>query len=299
MWLPLRTAGAAAREMLVAAAAARWKVEAASCRAEKSSVRHAASGRKASYGSLAADAARLPVPSAPGLKAKSEFKLIGRDRKRVDGPRIVAGEAVFASDVRLPGMKVACIVRSPVHAGEPKSWNESAAKAVPGFLALAKIQGGLAVVAENSWSALKAREALEPTVTWEEGADATVDSAAMLARLRAAAASPGGSLKRGGAAEPALASAARRVEAEYFYPYQAHAPLEPMSAVADVRPGACEVWVGTQNPNGAQEAVAKALGIPPSAVTLNVTLLGGGFGRRGRSDFVLDAVEARAPPALP
>jgi len=299
MWVPLRTAGAAAREMLVAAAAARWSVDATSCRAEKGSVLHAASGRSASYGSLAADAARLPVPAAPRLKSKSEFRLIGRDRRRVDGPRIVAGEAVFASDVRLPGMRVACIVRSPVHAGEPRSWNEAAAKAVPGFVALAKIQSGLAVVAESSWAALQAREALEPTVKWDEGADAAVDSAAMLARLRAAAATPGTSLKRGGAAEPALASAARRVEAEYFYPYQAHAPVEPMSAVADVRPGACEVWAGTQNPNGAQEAVAKALGIPAAAVTINVTLLGGGFGRRGRSDFVLDAVEASRATRAP
>ena len=299
MWLPLRTAGAAAREMLVAAAAASWRVEAASCRAEKGSVRHAASGRSASYGSLAADAGRLPVPAAPRLKAKSEFRLIGRDRRRVDGPRIVGGEAVFASDVRRPGMKVACVLRCPVHAGEPKSWDESAAKSVPGFVAVAKISGGLAIVGDHSWAALSAREAIEKTVVWNEGADAGVDSAALLARLRDAAAKPQGRLVRGGDASAALSSAARRIEAEYFYPYQAHAPLEPMSAVADVRSGGCEIWAGSQNPNGAQEAVAKLLGIPQSAVTVNVTLLGGGFGRRGRSDFVLDAVEAsravRAP----
>ena len=299
MWLPLRTAGAAAREMLVAAAAASWKVDAASCRAEKGTVRHAATGRSASYGSLAADAARLPVPASPRLKTKAEFRLIGRDRRRIDGPRIVAGEAVFASDVRRPGMKVACVLRCPVHAGEPKSWDESAAKSVPGFVAVAKISGGLAIVGDHSWAALSAREAIEKTVVWNEGADAGVDSAALLARLREAAAKPRGRLVRGGDAAAALSSAARRVEAEYFYPYQAHAPLEPMSAVADVRSGGCEIWAGSQNPNGAQEAVAKLLGIPPSAVTVNVTLLGGGFGRRGRSDFVLDAVEAsravRAP----
>jgi isoquinoline 1-oxidoreductase beta subunit len=299
MWAPLRTAGAAAREMLVAAAAARWKVDAASCRAEKGQVRHGASGRTLGYGALAADAARLPVPAEPRLKPKSEFQFVGRDRKRVDGPRIVAGEAVFASDVRVPGMKVATILRCPVHGGDAKSWDESAARGVPGFAAIARITGGIAIVAEHSWAALQARDAVEKTVVWTEGANAGVDSAAVLSRLREAASSPTGTLRRGGDAGAALASAARRVEAEYFYPFQAHAPLEPMSAVADVRRGSCEVWAGTQNPNGAQEAVAKALGLDPSAVTINVTLLGGGFGRRGRSDFVLDAVEASRAAGAP
>jgi isoquinoline 1-oxidoreductase subunit beta len=299
MWAPLRTAGAAAREMLVAAAAARWKVDAASCRAEKGRVRHESSGRSAGFGELASDAARLPVPAEPRLKSRSEFRFIGRDRRRVDAPRIVAGEAVFASDVRVPGMKVAAIVRAPVHGGELKSWDEAAARAVPGFVAAAKIPGGLALVAESSWAALQAREAVEKTVAWNEGENGGSDSASLSARLKEAASRATASLRRGGDASAALASSARRVEAEYFYPFQAHAPLEPMSAVADVRRGSCEVWAGTQNPNGAQEAVAKALGLDPTAVTVNVTLLGGGFGRRGRSDFVLDAVEASRAVGAP
>jgi isoquinoline 1-oxidoreductase beta subunit len=299
MWAPLRTAGAAAREMLVGAAAARWKVDASSCRAENGQVRHGASGRSLAYGALAADAALLPVPAEPRLKQKAEFRFVGRDRKRVDAPKIVAGEAVFASDVRLPGMKVATILRCPVHGGDAKSWDESAARRVPGFAAIAKIAGGIAIVAEHSWAALQAREAVEKTVAWSEGPHAGVDSAALLGRLRETAAAPTGSLRRGGDAGTALASAARRVDAEYFYPFQAHAPLEPMSAVADVRRGSCEVWAGTQNPNGAQEAIAKALALDPSAVTVNVTLLGGGFGRRGRSDFVLDAVEASRAVGAP
>jgi isoquinoline 1-oxidoreductase beta subunit len=299
MWLPLRTAGAAAREMLVAAAAAKWGVDASSCRAEKGAVRHAASGRSASFGELAPAAARLPVPKEPRLKTKSDFRLIGRDRRRVDAPRIVSGEAVFASDVRLPGMKVATILRCPVHGGDAKSWDESAARAVPGFAKIARIAGGLALVADDSWSALQAREAVEKTVVWSEGENAAADSAALLARLRQAASGASAALRRGGDASAGLSASARRVEAEYFYPLQAHAPLEPMSAVADVRKGSCEVWAGTQNPNGAQEAIAKALGIAPSAVTVNVTLLGGGFGRRGRSDFVLDAVEASRAAGAP
>jgi isoquinoline 1-oxidoreductase beta subunit len=299
MWAPLRAAGAAAREMLVAAAAARWGVDASSCRAEGGEVRHSASGRSARFGELAAEAARLPVPSEPRLRPKSELRLIGRDRRRVDAPRIVAGQAVFASDVRLPGMKVAAILRSPVHGGEPKSWDESAARAVPGFVAVAKIPAGVALVAEHSWAALQAREALEKTVVWSDGENGAADTASLTARLKDAASRASASLRRGGDASAALASAARRIEAEYYYPLQAHAPLEPMSAVADVRRGSCEVWAGTQNPNGAHEAVAKALGLDPSAVTVNVTLLGGGFGRRGRSDFVLDAVEASRAVGAP
>jgi len=217
-WIPLRTAGAAAREMLVAAAAARWSVAPAACRAERGQVRHAQSGRAAAYGSLAADASRLPVPAEPRLKPKSEFRVVGRDRRRVDAPRIVAGEAVFASDVRLPGMKVACVVRCPVHGGEAKSWDESAARGVAGFVAVARVPEGIAAIAENSWAALQARDALEKTVVWSEGANAGVDSAALLARLREGAASPGPVLRRGGDAAAALSSAARRIEAEYFYP---------------------------------------------------------------------------------
>lgn len=299
LWLPLRTAGAAAREMLVAAAASRWGVETPACRAERGRVVHEATGRSIGYGALAEDAGKLSVPSAPQLKPRSAFRLIGQERKRVDAPRIVAGEATFASDVRRPGMKIACVVRCPVVGGTPRSWNEAAARAVPGVRSVAAVSAGLAVIADDTWAALRGREALEPTIAWDEGPNAKIGSAEMLARLEEAANQTGRVLRRGGDPEAAIAGAERRVEAEYFYPFQAHAPMEPMNAVADVRPGSCEIWAGTQNPNAAQAEAAKLLGLPESAVTVNVTLLGGGFGRRGPQDFVLDAVEASRAARAP
>ncbi|HSB36600.1 MAG TPA: molybdopterin cofactor-binding domain-containing protein, partial [Thermoanaerobaculia bacterium] len=299
LWLPLSTAGAAAREMLVAAAAATWGVEPASCKAENGRVIHPPSRRSLGYGELASAAGRLPVPASPAVKPLSQFRLVGKDRRRVDAPRIVAGEALFASDVRRPGMKVASIVRCPVYGGKPRSWNAEKAKAVPGVRLVAQISSGLAVVADDTWSAFRGREALEATIAWDEENNAGVSSADVLARLTQAASRAGGELRRGGHVEAALGASARTLEAEYFYPFQAHAPIEPMCAVADVRAGRCEIWAGTQHPNRAQEEAAKALGLPASAVTVHVTLLGGGFGRRGQPDFVLDAVEASRAAGAP
>jgi isoquinoline 1-oxidoreductase subunit beta len=299
LWKTLRTAGAAAREMLVAAAAAQWGVAASACRAEKGRVFRRDSSQSLGYGELAAAASRLPVPSAPTLKPRSQWRIIGKDRLRVDGPRIVAGEPLFASDVSRPGMKYASVVRCPVVGGKPKSWDESKANAVPGLRMIAPVSAGLAVIADDTWAMLSAREVLEPTIVWDEGENAATGSAEVLAGLRAAFEGPGAWLKRGGDAAAALAKAPRKLEAEYFYPYQVHAPLETMSAVADVRPERCEIWAGVQGPNQVQAEAAKLLGIPESAVIVHVTFLGGGFGRRGRVDFVLDAVEssraARAP----
>jgi len=224
---------------------------------------------------------------------------MGKDRRRVDAPRIVAGEALFASDVQRPGMKFASVIRCPVAGGKPKTWDEAKARAVPGVRLVAPISSGLVVVGDDTWAAMSGRDALQPTIVWDEGPNATASSAGVLASLRSAMEKPGGKLSRGTDFAAAMAAAARRVEAEYFYPYQAHAPMEPMSAVADVGAGRCEIWAGTQNANGAQDQAAKLLGIPESAVTLHVTLLGGGFGRRGRVDFVLDAVEASRAAQAP
>jgi isoquinoline 1-oxidoreductase beta subunit len=298
-WMPLRTAGAAAREMLVAAAAAKWGVAAAACRAEKGRVIHTESGRSFGYGELAAAASRLPVPASPALKPRSAWRQIGKDRRRIDAPRIVAGAPLFASDVQRPGMKVGSVVRCPVDGGKAKTWNDAKARAIPGVRLVAPVAAGLVVVADDTAAVLAAREALEPTIVWDEGPNATVGSAEVLAGLRAAFAKPGGVLKRGGDPTTALAAASRKLEAEYFYPYQTHAPLEPMSAAADVRADRCEIWAGSQAPNRAQSEAAKLLGLPESAVTVNVTLLGGGFGRRGRVDFVLDAVEASRAAKAP
>ncbi len=299
MYVPLSTAAAAAREMLVAAAAAKWNVAPSACRAENGRVLHSASQRSLGYGELAADAARLPVPSSPSLKPKAQFRVVGKDRRRVDGPRIVAGEAVFAGDVRRPGMKFASVVRCPVLGGKPRSFDAEKAKAVAGVRLVAPISSGLAVVADDTWAALQGREALAPTIVWDEGENAGVSSADVLARLSSPNARTAGTLKRGGDVEAAVRTSARTLEAQYLYPFQAHAPIEPMCALADVREGRCEIWAGTQHPNRAQEEAAKTLQIPASAVTVHVTLLGGGFGRKSQPDFVLDAVEssrvAKAP----
>ncbi len=300
LWLPLRQAGAAAREMLIGAAAARWSVSPATCRAENGRVRHDSSGRSLGYGELVEDASRLPVPRDPALKPPSQFRIVGRDRTRVDLPAIVEGSAVFASDVRIPGMKFASVLRCPVSGGKPVSWDARVAESVPGVRQVARISSGLAVIGDDTWAAFSGRDALEPTVAWEEGAHAAASSEGLLANLRAAAARGGGrALRRGGEAEVALSSAARRLEAEYFYPFQAHAAMEPLAAVADVRANRCEIWAGTQSPDAARRLAADILKLPASAVTVNVTLLGGGFGRRGQSDFVRDAVQASKAAGAP
>ena len=299
LWMPLRTAGAAAREMLVAAAAAKWGVAPSACRAERGRVVRKDSNQSLGYGELAAAASRLPVPASPTLKPKAQWRVIGKDRRRVDAPRIVAGESLFASDVQRPGMKVGSVVHCPVVGGKPKSWDETKAKAVPGVRVIAPVSAGLAVIADDTYAMLTAREALEPTIVWDEGANAAIGSARLLATLGSAFEGSGTPVRRGGDVAAALSTSARKIEAEYFYPYQAHAPMETMSAVADVQTAWCEIWAGSQAPNRVQTDAAKLLGIPESAVAVHVPLLGGGFGRRGRTDFVFDAVECSKVAGAP
>ena len=300
LWLPLSKAGAAAREMLIAAAAERWEVEPASCRAELGRVSHAASNRSLGYGELVEAAAARAVPADPPLKPPAQFRLVGRDRRRVDGPRIVSGEAVYSGDVRRPGMRFASVIRCPVAGGTLRSFDAAAANAIPGVRLVAPIPTGLAVIADDTWAALSGREAVEKTVVWDEGENARVSSETMRDRL-AQALDDGGegrALRRGGNVAPAMEKAAKRIRAEYAFAFQAHAPMEPLNAVADVRSDRCEIWAGTQNPNGVQEEAARRLGRAPSAVAVNVTLLGGGFGRRG-TDYVMEAVEASLAAKAP
>jgi isoquinoline 1-oxidoreductase beta subunit len=300
LFLPLSKAGAAAREMLVAAAAARWGVEPASCRAESGRVLHPATSRALGYGELVEAAAALPVPGDPPLKRSADFRLIGRDRRRVDGPRIVSGEAVYSGDVRPPGMRFASVIRCPVAGGTLRAFDAGATKAIPGVRLVAPIAAGVAVIADDTWAALEGRDAVAKTVVWDEGENARVSSEAMRERLAEALSNErdGHAIRRGEDALAAMEKAARRIQSEYAYAFQAHAPMEPLNAVADARPDRCEIWAGTQNPNGVQEEAAKLLGLAPSAVTVNVTLLGGGFGRRG-TDYVIEAVEASRAAKAP
>lgn len=288
-WLPLRKAGAAAREMLREAAARTWGVPLAECSAENASVLHAKTGRRASYGELVALAATLPVPAAPPLKDAKDFRLLGTRVKRVDGPAIVTGRAAYGLDARPSGAFVAAVARSPVPGGRAASFDAAGAQAVPGVRDVVRLASGIAVVADDTWAALCGRDALK--ITWDEGRNHADSTATYWQRLETAA-RQGGRLTRGqGDFAQAWGSAARRLEGTYRYSFQAHAPVEPMNCFADVRDGRCEIRVGTQCPNEAQAAAAKLLGIPLEAVTLHVSLLGGGFGRRLDFDYVLEAVE--------
>lgn len=304
-WVPLRQAGAKAREMLVAAAAARWGVEPSACRAENSRVLHEASGRSASYGELAADAARQPVPETVTLKDPRDWKLIGRPVPRLDLPGAVRGDPVFAQDVRVPGMLVAQVERPPVLGGSVKSFDDAKARAVPGVRAVMQVTGGIAVIAEDFWAAKKGREAL--AVEWDEGPNAALDSDAVRAMLRSLVAAPEGKVvRKDGDAPGTIAGVTKKVRAEYEAPYLAHATMEPMTCSADVRPDGVTVWAPTQMQwgpkmfgGGAQGTAAKIAGVPMEKVDVRTTKLGGGFGRRSEMDFIVDAVEVSKAVGAP
>jgi isoquinoline 1-oxidoreductase beta subunit len=288
-WQPLRQAGAAARQILTQAAAKRWGVDPAECHARASRITHGRSGRRLTYGELAAAAAKLPVPESPPLKDPSDFLLLGTRVPRVDGPAIVSGRAVFGLDARPPDALVAAVARCPVPGGRLKSFDPAPARSLAGVRDVVPISAGVAVVADSTWAAFKGREAL--LVEWDEGENARDTTEDYWARLEQAARSRARVTRSQGDVAQALGAAARKLEASYRFSFQAHAPVEPMNCVADVRPGRCEIWVGTQAPNEAQKAAANLLGVPLESVTVHVTLLGGGFGRRLDYDYVPEAVE--------
>ena len=295
-WIPLRNAGAAAREMLIAAAAARWNVPRDSCRTENGRVIGPAE-RSLPFGELAAAAAALPVPAQPVLKNSRDYTLVGTRVRRFDGPAIVGGSAVYGLDVRVPGMLRAAVSRPPVYGARPVRWNAAAAKAIAGVRDVVEIPSGIAVTAADTWTAFRGRDAL--AVEWDEGPHAADSTAGNWARLEEALKGWARTTRREGDANAALAAAPRRLEATYRYPFQAHATLEPMNCAAVVRGGECEIWVGTQAPNEAQKDVAALLGIPLEKVRLNVLLLGGGFGRRLTYDYVIEAVELARKVSYP
>lgn len=288
-YMPLRHMGARARALLIQAAAARWQVDPASCRTEPGRVLHPATDRSLSYGELAAEAARLPIPTAAPLKEPGAFRLIGRRMPRLDAPRIVSGAAGYGLDVRIPDMKFASIERCPVPGGMPRSVDDAAARAVPGVRDVVRLAEGVAVVGDHTWAALAGRRALR--VEWNEGAIASFDSDAYRRSLVEASSGAGSVGRSVGDVDGALTGAARRLDALYEYPFFVHAPIEPMNAVAHVREGACDVWTGTQAPNWAQAAVAERLALDPSAVRVHVPLLGGGFGRRLGVEYAVEAAE--------
>jgi len=288
-WQPLREAGAAARTMLVAAAAKRWKVDSASCRAENGEVRHAASGRSLDYGELAADAAQIPVPERVVLKRREDFKLIGTSAHRLDAPAKVNGTAVYGIDIRPPGVKIATLAQSPVFGGRVKSVNDRAARAVRGVRQIVRLDDAVAVVADHMGAAKKGLAAL--TIEWDDGPHAKLDVEEIVAELDKATQNPGPVAQDIGDVGKAMASAVTKVEAAYELPFLAHAAMEPMNCTVHVGKEGCEVWVGSQAVARAQEAAAKTAGLPLDKVVVHNHLIGGGFGRRLEADGVVRAVQ--------
>lgn len=295
-WLPLRRAGAAAREMLVAAAATRWSVSATALRTENGRVIHDATRRSASYGELADAAAALPVPSQPKLKEPSTFKLIGTSPPQLDTPDKVTGRAKYGIDARVPGMLFATVVHPPVFGSRVKSFDASKAKTVPGVRHVVQISAGVAVVADHTWAAMKGAQALE--IEYENTGFA-MSSAEIFRSFAELADEPGAEARREGDAAAGLARAVKRLQSTYEAPYLAHATMEPMNCTAHVQADRVELWAPTQNPQGAQQTAARLTGVPLANVTVHVQLLGCGWGRRSRADFVEDAVETSKAVGAP
>ncbi|HTO88217.1 MAG TPA: molybdopterin cofactor-binding domain-containing protein [Thermoanaerobaculia bacterium] len=292
-WTPLRKAGAAAREMLIEAAARAWKVERQTCHAENGFVVHAGSGRRLSYGALVPVSSTLPVPTDPPLKDPKTFRLVGTPARRIDGPAIVSGKALYGLDTRVPEMLFAAIARCPVAGGKASGFDAASARKIAGVRGVFEIGNGVAVVADDTWAALSGRDALR--VTWDEGKNASLSTEELWRRLDEAAARSGHVSRKEGDPAAALAAAPTRLTAVYRDAFQAHATVEPMNSIARVSAGACEIWTPTQNPQRVQKAAAKLLGVAPEKVTVHVTLIGGGFGRRLDADYATEAVEvARA-----
>ena len=299
--MPMRQIGACARTMLESAAARRWSVPATEVKAVNHEVVHSASGRKLGFGELAADAAKEPVPSIEGLKLKDpkDFRYLGKGEIGiVDLRDITTGAARYGADVRLPGMKYAVIARPPVTGGKLVSFDGSEAMKISGVEKVLEVKGwpwpskfqplgGVAVIARNTGAAIKGRDALK--VVWEDGPNGKYDSAAYRKELEDAARKPGLIVRKEGDVDAALKSADKVIVGEYYLPHLAHVSMEPPVAVAEVRANKAEIWAPVQSPGGTREDVAKTLDIPIENVTINVTLLGGGFGRKSKCDFALEA----------
>jgi isoquinoline 1-oxidoreductase beta subunit len=298
---PMRQMGAAVRSMLEQAAATEWGVNVGEVKAVNHEVVHEASGRKLGYGDLAEAAMALPVPAFEDLafKDESEFRYIGKGEVQIyDLHDITTGKAIYGADVSLPGQKYAVIARPPVVGGKVKSVDSTAALAIPGVEQVVEIPssmppakfaplGGVAVVAANTWAALQGRDALQ--IEWDDGPHAVYNTEQYHQEMSATAAKPGKVIRNQGDVDAALASADRTFSAEYYQPHMAHIAMEPPVALANVADGKAEIWAPVQSPWGTRQDVAETLGVPVEDVTVNVTLLGGGFGRKSKCDYALEA----------
>ena len=298
-WKPLRRAGAAARQMLITAAATRWNVDPAECTASNGAIVHVGTGKRVTYGELVADAAKLPIATDVRLKNVSDFKLIGRRTARIDGQDIVTGKARYGIDVKIPQMRYASLERPPWTGAKVKKMNQDQARAVSGVRDVITLPEGVAVIADNTWAAIKGRTAL--AVAWSDPPNDAFDSEAHFKRLDTASREPG-FITRKEQPSGEVGAVTKTIEAIYQYPFYAHAPVETMNCVADVKGDHCTIWVPTQAPERLQKRVAELLAIDPANVDVNISLIGGGFGRRLGVDYALEAAvisrAAKAPIQL-
>ena len=296
-WKPMSQAGASAREMLIAAAAQKWGVDKTACRVENGAVINTVTKARASYGSLADAAAKLPVPADVPLKDPKTYKLVGKATKRLDTPIKTNGRAEFGLDVRRPGMLHAVVARCPVFGGKVASFDASKAKGMPGVKSVIQISTGVAVIADNTWNAMEGRRALD--IKWDEGPNGSLTSAGIRKLFAERAEKPGAVARKDGDVPAAMGTADRKIAAVYEAPYQAHVTMEPMNCTADVGAGSCDVWVPTQFQTVNQNTAAKITGLKPEQVHIHTTYLGGGFGRRAEQDFVIEAVESSKAVGAP
>jgi isoquinoline 1-oxidoreductase beta subunit len=307
-WVPLRRAGAAAREMLVTAAAQHWNVSRDTCKPQTGGVLHGARKQFLTYGELVKDAAKLPVPdlNTVPLKNSDDFTIVGRDHNRFEARGKSTGTAKFGIDSRPPGMLYAVIARCPVFGGTVAKFDATKTKAVLGVRDVVSIEpvgpgafsaGGVAVLADNSWAAIQGRKALE--ITWNEGPNANESSESLRKHFIENASKPGKIVRSDGDADAALASAGKKVEAVYELPFAAHACMEPMNCTVHIRPDGAEAWVPTQGPQWAQDVIAGLSKLPHESVVVHTTLMGGGFGRRYHADFVMEAAQVAKATGKP
>jgi CO/xanthine dehydrogenase Mo-binding subunit len=284
-WDPMRKAGAAAREMLISAAALTWGVGRSTCTAQAGCVLHGASKRRLSYGELVGKASTLPIPSDVPLKQSKDYKIVGQRLARLDTPAKVKGDAVFGIDFRMPGMKYAVLARCPTIGGKVVSFDDKGSKKTSGVSYVGKISdAAVAVVAESVWGAMEGRRVLN--VNWDDGPNRDLNTAAVMESLKQAAAKKGASLYSTGDVSKAKG---RRLTAEYRLPFMAHAPMEPGNCTANYSGAGCELWAPTQVPQDCRDSVSQAVGLDADQVKVNVTLMGGGFGRRLEHDYAVEA----------
>ena len=296
-WEPMRRAGATARALLISAAAQQWRVDPASCHADRGEVVHAASARRIGYGKLVDAATKLPAPESVELKDPKDFKLIGTSAKRLDSPDKINGAAVYGLDVRVPNMVYAAIVQSPVFGGTLGSVDDTHARKIPGVRQIVKIDNGVAVVGDHTWAAKRGAAALD--ITWNEGKGASYSTDDVIKELASASNRDGAVARMDGDIRKGFNEAKSRVDAVYQQPFLAHATMEPVNCTVSVRADGCDIWVGTQVPTRAVDTAVKVTGLTAEKITVHNHLLGGGFGRRLEIDFITQALKVGKQVASP